>query len=64
MFQEKELQAIYNGYEDGMRSIGDEDLAKKTPKVTFLIATKRHNKRFFRVDEHGKICNTQPGMNF
>jgi hypothetical protein len=26
-----------------------------------MIATKRHNKRFFRVDEHGKIQNTQPG---
>lgn len=60
MAMERELHAIYAGYEEGMISIGEEDLAKQVPKVTFLIATKRHNKRFFRV-EKGKICNTMPG---
>lgn len=61
MAMRKELTAILAGYEEGMRSIGYEELAKTTPKVTFLIATKRHNKRFFRVDERGRIQNTQPG---
>jgi len=60
MAMERELTAIYAGYEQGMMSIGAEELAKKGPKITFLIATKRHNKRFFRV-ENGKIMNTQPG---
>jgi eukaryotic translation initiation factor 2C len=35
-------------------------LAEKTPKVTFIVGTKRHSKRFFRIDQDG-ISNTKAG---
>lgn len=61
MAMERELQSIYKGYEQGMMSVGEEELAAKGPKITFVIATKRHSKRFFRVDDNGHVHNTQPG---
>lgn len=32
-----------------------------SPKITFLIATKLHNKRFYRIDNKKTIVNTAPG---
>lgn len=36
-------------------------MAKKIPKITLIVGTKRHNKRFFHVDSNGNVMNTCPG---
>ncbi|KAI6189405.1 Germ cell-expressed protein R06C7.1 [Aphelenchoides bicaudatus] len=57
---ERELESIKLGYSEGMKELKDENLAKTHPKITFIVGTKRHNKRFFHF-ENGEISNTRPG---
>ena len=37
-----------------------QDLVNFTPKITFVVATKLHDKRFYR-EQNNAITNTMPG---
>jgi hypothetical protein len=35
-------------------------LANAAPKITFVIGTRRHNKRYFRLEPNGSVVSTKP----
>ncbi|KHN72815.1 Germ cell-expressed protein R06C7.1 [Toxocara canis] len=58
MVMEEELEAIKAGVRNYAEYVNE---TAYEPKYVVIIATKRHNKRFFLEQENGYVGNTQPG---